>query len=308
MVSLSWDRLSLRQSNSRSNQANSQVETVSKPLKTGRFREYTGQVCFPNFVRSCPDSSRTVRVFDHSPPSLFGPGLVLRGEIKLTTKFGGLRNGSCSCTLSRSRRISRNALGSPLAALLACCVSAASNLEIERLPPLDDHLLFEGFADENVDILGSFWSALWISGLALAKLSVPRGLSEADLIGIISHKPPPQTACLIGHVPRSCRCVAASAGSQCPRREDQARCRSRLFLFSPQRSGSYPTLRKSREIRPPGCVQSSSASATIDTGLIVGCSARRLPSSPCRDSVFTPGYCQTFVRLRPNFPSWTLFK
>src|SRR5271170_4478678 len=92
----------------------------------------------------------------------------------------------------------------------------------DRTPPpwpLDDHLLFEGFADENVDILGSFWSALWISGLALAKLSVPRGFSEADLVGIISHKPPPQTACLIRHVPRSCRCIAANVGSLCPRRE-----------------------------------------------------------------------------------------
>ena len=36
--------------------------------------------------------------------------------------------------------------------------------------------------------------------------------------------------------------------------------------------------------------------------------ASRLPSSPDRAKELAPGYCQTLVRLRPNWPSWTLLR
>lgn len=38
-------------------------------------------------------------------------------------------------------------------------------------------------------------------------------------------------------------------------------------------------------------------------GFTVGCRASRFPSSPRRDRVFAPGYCQGLVRFRPNLPS-----
>jgi hypothetical protein len=48
--------------------------------------------------------------------------------------------------------------------------------------------LFQGFADQDVDVLRPFWSPLRISRFSLAKLSVLRRFSEADLIGIISRE------------------------------------------------------------------------------------------------------------------------
>src|SRR5258705_13227134 len=64
-----------------------------------------------------------------------------------------------------------------------------------------------------------------------------------------------------------------------------------------------PLPRKASSTMSPRAEQSRIASATIATGFTVGCNAKRLPSAPAREKELAPGYCQTLLRLRPNWPS-----